>query len=289
CLAITSGMYEVALVLGVEKMTDLSSDSITEALMTAASEEERAAGLSFVGLYALLAQKYCHDFKVSTEVLSQVAIKNHFHASLNAKAHFPFEISRSAVLQSPMVADPLHLLDCSPISDGAAAVVLASEKFAKKLRRKHIFITGSAQATDTVSLSQRASLTSLLATKQAKQTAFNMAAVECSDVDFLEVHDCFTIAELLALEDLGFYPQGESWTAMSNGEVRLGGKKPVNLSGGLKACGHPVGATGVKQIVEVFNQLKQRAGQRQTRQARVGLTHNVGGSGGSSVVHILQV
>jgi acetyl-CoA C-acetyltransferase len=288
CLAIASGMYETALVVGVEKMTDLPPELVVDALMDAASGEERAAGLSFVGLYALLAKYYCEQFGIKAEDLSQAAVKNHFHASLNEKAHFSFEIKKEDVAASPMVSSPLRLLDCSPISDGAAAVVLSSKTFAKKLKRKQVFIIGSAQATDTLSLSQRSSLLSLEATRQAKDKAFTQAGVACEDINLMEVHDCFSVAEILALEDLGFYPKGEGWQPVGNGEARLGGKRPVNLSGGLKACGHPVGATGVKQIVEIFNQIERRAGKRQTKKATVGLAHNVGGSGGTAVVHILS-
>ena len=288
CLAIASGEYKTALVIGAEKMTDAFSPQTAMALMGAGSEEERQAGLSFVGLYALMAQKYLADFGASQEDLAWVAVKNHFHGSLNHLAQFPFEITLEQVLKSPMVADPLKLLDCSPISDGAAGLVLASERWAKKLRKKNIWITASVQTSGTLSLAARESLTSIAATKEAGKRAKKQAGIEGRDVSLLEVHDCFTIAEILALEDLGIYKEGEGFVAVRNGEVRIGGKRPVNLSGGLKACGHPVGATGVKQIVEIYNQLKGRGGKKQIKKAKVGLAHNVGGTGGTATVHILQ-
>jgi acetyl-CoA C-acetyltransferase len=287
-LAIASGEYEVALVIGAEKMTDLSASETVAALMEAGSEEERQAGLSFVGLYALMAQKYINEYGASEKDLANVAVKNHFHASLNEKAQFPYEITLKQVLASPVVASPLKLLDCSPVTDGAAAVVLASEKFAKKRSKKNIWITASVQTGETLSLSGRKSLTGLLATERAVRKAKDQAGVKNKEIDFLEVHDCFTIAEILALEDLGFYPKGEGYLAVRNGEVKIGGKRPVNLSGGLKACGHPVGATGVKQIVEIYNQLRGRGGKRQVENAKLGLAHNVGGTGGTVTVHVLQ-
>lgn len=288
CLAIESGQYEVALVVGAEKMTDLSSEDIAQALMSAASEQERQAGLSFPGLYALMAQAYMHKFGAQEKDLAEVAVKNHYHASLNPKAQYPFEITLSDVLQSNLVSSPLKLLDCSPISDGAAALILCSEDFALKVKKNPVFIVGSGQTSDTLSLSKRASLTELLSTQKAAKKAFAQAKLERKDIDFLEVHDCFTIAEILAIEDLGFYPKGRGFEAAAKSETKLGGNLPVNLSGGLKACGHPVGATGVKQVVEVYTQLNHLAGERQLKGASVGLTHNVGGTGGTAVVHILR-
>lgn len=288
CLAINSGQYETALVIGAEKMTDLSGEEIARGLMSAASLEEQQSGFSFVGLYALMAKQYLEEFSARREDLALPAVKNHFHASLNKKAQFPFLISLEQVLQSPLIADPLHLLQCSPISDGAAALVLASHRFAKKIGQKQTFITASSQANDVLSLSKRKSLTTLESTQKAGLTAYQQAGLDPKDLSLLEVHDCFSIAEILALEDLGIYKKGEGYLALRNGEVKLGGKRPVNVSGGLKACGHPVGATGVKQIVEIVNQLKERVGKRQVKKALTGLAHNIGGTGGTAVVHILQ-
>jgi len=287
-LAILSGQVETALVIGAEKMTDQPAEEIAQALMAAASPEEQAAGLTFPGLYALLAQEYLREFSATETDLAQVAVKNHHHASFNPKSHFPFPVTLDQVLSSSPIADPLKLLDCSPVSDGAAAVVLAGPSWVKRKSQKNgIAIIGSGQASDVLGLSQRRSLLELAATRQAAQIAFLQAGAEVKDVSLAEVHDCFTIAEILALEDLGFYKKGEGHVVEGNGEVKLGGKRPINTSGGLKACGHPVGATGVKQVVEAVWQLREAAGKRQVPHPHLALTHNVGGSGGTCVVHLL--
>jgi acetyl-CoA C-acetyltransferase len=287
-LAILSGEAETALVVGAEKMTDQPAEEIAQALMAAASPEEQEAGLTFPGLYALLAQEYLRAFGATERDLAQVAVKNHHHASLNPRSHFPFPVTLNQVLASSPIADPLKLLDCSPVSDGAAAVVLASSAWVKRRAQKNgISIVGSGQASDVLGLSERRSLVELAATRQAAHKALSAAGAEAKDVSVAEVHDCFTIAEILALEDLGFYKKGEGYVVEGNGEVRLGGKRPINTSGGLKACGHPVGATGVKQIVETVWQLREAAGKRQVPHPRLALTHNVGGSGGTCVVHLL--
>jgi acetyl-CoA C-acetyltransferase len=287
CLAINSGEYSTALIVGAEKLTDLDSSKVSSGLMTAADISEQDCGLSFVGLYALMAQSYLDKFKAKDEDLAYPAFKNHFHASLNPKAHFPFKISLEKITQSPVIASPLRLLECSPLSDGAAAVVLADPKKFKK-KGKKVFITGSGQASQSLSLEKRKSLVEIAASKKAAETAYSQAGVEVKDLSLLEVHDCFSIAEIMALEDLGLFPKGEGFKQIKNGVVRLGGRIPVNVSGGLKACGHPVGATGVKQVVEIFNQLKKRGGQKQVKNPKLGLAHNVGGTGGTAVVHILQ-
>ncbi len=281
--AILSGLYETVLVVGAEKMTDASLCEITTALMGAGSQEERMAGLTFPALYALMARSHMEQFGTTREQMAQVAVKNHFHASLNDNAHFPFAVSLEKVLGSPDVCYPFTLFDASPISDGAAAVILT-----KKSIKKGILITGSAVATDTIGLAQRASLTGLSATKIASQKALQQSGVSLSDIDVLEVHDCFTIAEIMAMEDLGFCAKGEGGQFVASGQTKLGNSMPVNTSGGLKACGHPVAATGVKQIVEIVHQLRGDMGARQVKGAKVGLTHNVGGTGATVVVHILE-
>lgn len=281
--AILSGMYDTVLVVGVEKMTDASLCEITTALMGAGSEEERIAGLTFPALYALMARSHMEQFGTTREHMAQVAVKNHFHASLNDKAHFPFAVSLEKVLGSPDVCYPFTLFDASPISDGAAAVILT-----KKSVKKSVVITGSAVATDTIGLSLRKNLTTLAATKLASEKALQQSGVSLSDIDVLEVHDCFTIAEIMAMEDLGFCAKGEGGQFIASGHTRLGNKMPVNTSGGLKACGHPVAATGVKQIVEIVDQLRGGMGARQVKGAKVGLAHNVGGTGATVVVHVLQ-
>lgn len=281
--SLLAGTYTNALVVGVEKMTDTAISDITSALMGAGSEAERKAGLTFPGLYALMAKAHMQQFGTTREHLAQVAVKNHHHASLNEKAQFPFEVSLEKALNSPCICDPFTLFDASPITDGAAAVVLSS-----KPTEKGVCITGSAVATDTVDLCSRKSLTEIAATKTACQKALKQAGVEIKDIKVAEVHDCFTIAEIMAMEDLGFCDKGDGGKYIHSGATKLGGKIPVNTSGGLKACGHPVGATGVKQMVEITQQLQKQSGSRQVKGAKVGLTQNVGGTGGTVVVHILQ-
>lgn len=280
-LAVESGRYKTALVIGVEKMTDVSSQEIAEALMGAASSEaERKSGVTFPGLYALMTRVYLDKFGLEPAVLNGVAVKNHDHASLNELAHLPFCISEAEVEASAMVAEPLRLLHCSPISDGAAAVVL--RRSGKNKQGKKVWLVGSGQASDSISLTKRQSLTQLKATYLAAKEALAEAKVEIKDMDVLEVHDCFSIAEVLAVEDLGLANKGEGlvWLRKHGGMI--------NTSGGLKACGHPVGATGVKQVVEVARQLRGELDQRQVKGARLGLTHNVGGSGGTAVIHVLS-
>ena len=260
------------LVVGVEKMTDKSNGEIAAALMGAASNEERCGGLSFVGLYALMARRYMEIFGASKKDLARVAVKNHRQAMKNDKAQFRKEITEEMVVSAIRVAEPLGLLDCSPISDGAAAVVIGKDE-------GEVEIAASEIATDSLGLSKRESLTELKATKEAAKKAYQVAGVEPSDIEIAEVHDCFTIAEILALEDLGFSKKGKGYKGV---------KKSINTSGGLKACGHPVGATGVKQVVEIYRQLAGKAGERQVEGVKLGLAHNVGGTGGTVVVTILR-
>ena len=286
--SIRSGRYKKVLVVGAEKMSDLSGFEISSALMEAGDEEwEMPYGATFAGLYALITRCYMERYKISEKHLALVSVKNHYHASLNPNAHFQQLVTIEDVLNSAPVASPLKLLDCSPVSDGAAAVVLADQDSAKP--KVSIYLLGSGSATDTLALSERASYTSLPAVEKAAKSAYKEASLTPGDIDLAEVHDCFTIAEILAMEDLGFYPHGKTARALENKETTLGGKLPVNLSGGLKGCGHPVGATGVKQVVEIVNQLRGTAGKRQIKKADYGLVHNVGGTGATSVVHILGI
>ncbi len=307
-MSVLSGQYETVAVLGVEKMSDHKPEDVARALMGAGSEEERRAGASFPALYALLARAHMQAYGTTEKELASVAVKNHYHARLNPNAQFRSRITVDQVLKSPCVADPLRLLMCSPISDGAAAVIIANDKSAVRSGRqqtknnKRINIAASAVVTDSLGLSGRASLTELRATQQAARQAYKQAGVEPKDIDVAEVHDCFTIAEILAMEDLGFYEKGSAAGAIARGETALndsGTRKEsanhplrkrlvVNPSGGLKGCGHPVGATGVKQVVELVDQLLGRAGDRQVNGATVGLAHNVGGSGATAVIHILK-
>lgn len=284
--SILASRYKTVLVLGIEKMTDSSSDEVTAGLMAAGSDEERQAGLTFPGIYALMAQAYMDKYKISERALASVSVKNHFHGSLNEKAQFRRKITEDDVMNSGRIADPLKLLDCSPISDGASAAVISSE-ISKK--GNPVFITASHVDTDTLALHERQSFTTLSSVINSSKKAYEEAGVKPSDIDVAEIHDCFSIAEIIAVEDLGFSKKGEGASDIKAGKYTIGkGKIITNPSGGLKACGHPVGATGIKQIVEITQQLRGEAGERQVKNASIGLTHNVGGSGAVAAVHILR-
>jgi len=289
-IEVASGLSEVVLAAGVEKMTDLSTDAVTEVLATAADQEYEAFhGVTFPGLYAMMARAHMDRYGTTEEQLAAVAVKNHRHGSLNPAAHFRNRITLEDVYRSILVADPLRVLHCSPISDGAAAVVLCPLERARKVCRKPIVrVAGVGQATDTLALYRRRDLTRLEAAERSARAAYRMAGMEPRDVHVAEVHDCFTISEIILVEELGFVERGKGGQAAPSGLTALGGRIPVNPSGGLKAKGHPVGATGVAQVCELVQQLRGEAGERQVEGARVGLAQNMGGSGGSSVVHILE-
>jgi acetyl-CoA C-acetyltransferase len=288
-LAVASGYHDIVIAGGAEKMTDVDTDDTTKVLAAAADREwEGIMGATFPGIYAMIARLHMHRYGTTSEQLAAVSVKNHFNASMNPRAQYQNHITVEDVLNSTMVADPLHLLDCSPITDGAAAVILAPAETAARYTDTPVYVKASAQASSSISLHDRADITTLDATVAAARKAFEMAKLTPKDVDVAEVHDCFTIAEILAIEDLGFFKKGEGGSATEEGVTALGGEIPVNTSGGLKACGHPVGATGVKQVVEIVEQLLGEAGKRQVDGAEIGLTHNVGGSGGTAVVHILS-
>lgn len=286
-MAVGSGCHDVVIAGGVEKMTDVSVDVTTDVLAAAADREwEGIMGATFPGLYALIAKRHCYEFGTTREQLASVAVKNHHNATMNPKAQYRNEITIEQVERSDMVADPLHLLDCSPITDGAAAVVVVPAKMARKYTDTPIYIRASAQASGSLALHDRPSLTTIDATVECAKKAYKMARIKSSDIDFAEVHDCFTIAEICAIEDLGFTPKGTGGKFTQDGCTAIGGKIPVNTSGGLKAKGHPVGATGIAQAVEAVLQLRGEAGKRQLDGPEYGLTQNIGGSGATAVVHI---
>jgi len=287
-IAVASEYHDIVISAGIEKMTDVGPEKAMDALAAAADREwEAAVGATFPGLYAMMARAHMNEFGTTREQLAQVAVKNHYHGSMNPKAQFRNRITIDAVISSPLVADPLRLFDCSPITDGAAAVILVPAERAREFTDTPIYVKAAAQASDTISLHDRRSLTSIDATRIAADRAFKTARLQRSNIDVAEVHDCFTIAEIMAIEDLAFFEKGRGGPATLAGETAIGGKIPINTSGGLKACGHPVGATGIKQAVEIVEQLRGDAGKRQVEGAEVGLTHNVGGTGGTVVVHIL--
>ncbi len=291
-LEVASGASDIVLVGGVEKMNDVSGDQATYALATASDQEwEAFNGVTFPGLYAMMAVAHMHQYGTTPEQLAAVAVKNHFNGSMNPLAQFPQKITVETVLNSVLVADPLHILDCSPITDGAAALILVPADQAAKFGngKPAARIAGFGSATDSIGLHDRKNLAALDAVARAAQAAYKMAGKTPADIDLCEVHDCFTISEIMAIEALGFVEQGQGGKAAVSGETAIGGRIPVNASGGLKSKGHPVGATGVAQAVEVVEQLRGACGPRQVEGAKVGLTQNMGGSGGSAVVHILEV
>lgn len=287
--AINSGLHDLVVVGGVEKMTDVLTERSTQNLATAADQEwEAFLGMTFPGLYAMMARRHMHDYGTTREQLALVSVKNHSNAKDNPYAQYHFDVTVEDVLSSPMVADPLRLLDCSPITDGAACIVLASEAKAKEYGNASVYITGSGQASSTIALHSRDNLAVVDATINAGKEAYKRAGVGPKDIDVAEVHDAFTIGEILAIEGLGFTEIGNGGKITEEGVTQRDGDLPINTSGGLKAKGHPVGATGVAQAIEIALQLKGEAGKRQVDDAEVGLTHNVGGSGGTAVVHILE-
>lgn len=288
-LSIASGMNDVVVAGGIEKMNDVGGTAATEILATASDQEwEAFFGATFPGIYAMIATRHMYEYGTTKEQLAQVAVKNHANGALNPYAHYQSEISLEAVLKATIVAEPLGLMDCSPVSDGAASLVLCAAEKAKKYTEKPIKIIGSGQASDTLALHARRDICTLDATVYAAKMAYKQANLTPKDIDFAEVHDCFTIAEICAIEDLGFVEKGKGGKAIDNNITTLDGSLPVNTSGGLKAKGHPVGATGVAQIVELTLQLRGDAGKRQLKDAKIGLAHNVGGSGATCVVHILE-
>ena len=288
-LAVASGMYDVVAVGGIEKMTEVSTEEAAIALGGAGDQEtELFHGASFPAIYALMARAHMKEYGTTEEQLAMCAVKNHANAMHNEYAQYHREITVEDVMKSGPVSTPLKLLDCSPITDGSAAVILAANDVAKKVCENPVEIVASAQASDTLALASRASLSETRATKKAAEDAYMMAGVKADDVDLAEVHDCFTIAEILAIEGLGFFKKGEGGKATERGDTKIGGRVAVNTSGGLKAKGHPVGATGVAQAVEAYMQLRGTAGGRQVKDAKLALTHNVGGSGATSVVHLYR-
>jgi acetyl-CoA C-acetyltransferase len=288
-MEVAAGLSDMVLAGGVEKMTDVDGSAATYALGTAADQEyEGYHGITFPGLYALIAVAHMEKYGTTRKQLAEVSVKNHANGSKNPLAQYPFKVTVEDVLNSVKVADPLRILDCSPITDGAGAVILCPAETARKKNLPVIKVIGSGHATDAISLAQRKDVTWLEATYQAAKQAYAMADKQPEQIDFFEVHDCFTIAEICVMEALGLVEKGGGGPAVEKGETTLEGRMPVNPSGGLKAKGHPVGATGIAQAVEVVKQLRGEAGERQIAGARTALTQNMGGSGGSTVVHIFE-
>lgn len=289
-LSIASGMDDIVIVGGMEKMNDVSGASATGTLATAADQEwEAFFGVTFPGLYALIATRHMYEYGTTKEQLAQVAVKNHANGVLNPYAQYQREITLEQAVNATPVAYPLGLLDCSPVTDGAAAIVLCAAEKAKKYTDCPVKIIGSGQGSDTLALHGRRDICTLDATIHAANMAYKQANLKPKDINVAEVHDCFTIAEICAIEDLGFVKKGDGGKAIGNNITPRDGSLPVNTSGGLKAKGHPVGATGVAQVIEIVLQLQGRAEKRQIKNANIGLAHNVGGSGATCTVHIMEV
>ena len=288
-LAIMSGLYDVVAVGGVEKMTHRTTSDVTEYLAMASDfPMEQWNGITFPSIFALMATAHMNQYGTTEEQMAMVAVKNHHNGCLNPKAHIQSEITVKQVMESRPVAVPLKLFDCSPISDGASCLVITKPRLAKRFAEIPVDIVGTGQASDTIGLYERDKLTSMQAGRFAAKQAYKMANMTPRKIDIAEVHDCFTIAEIIAYEDLGFCSPGEGGKLVEEEETQLSGRIPVNTSGGLKAKGHPVGATGAAQACEIYLQLTGQADRRQVKGASIGLTHNVGGSGATGVVHIYR-
>jgi acetyl-CoA C-acetyltransferase len=289
-ISVGSGLYDFILVGGVEKMNSVDTPRVTEYLAQAADwETEAKIGATFPSMFALMATRHMHDYGTTREQISQVAVKNHSNGAKNPDAHMQKEITlEKAAKSTVLVAEPLNLYDCSLITDGAAAVVVCASDLAAQYTNNPIDVIGHGQASDSFCMYQKKDITRFEATIAAGRRAFEMAQISSDDVDVVEVHDCFTIAEIIAIEDLGFCKKGQGGPFTIEGMTAIGGKIPVNTSGGLKSKGHPVGATGVAQVAELVLQLRDQAGPRQVKDAEIALAHNLGGSGASCVVHILQ-
>ncbi|MDQ1473908.1 MAG: acetyl-CoA C-acetyltransferase [Bryobacterales bacterium] len=287
-MAVSSGIYDCVMVLGVEKMTSQSTARVTEILCGAGDwAEEMRAGSTFPSLFAMIARRHMHDFGTTREHLAAVAVKNHENGALNPDAQMRKVITLEQAMNSKPIAEPLNLYDCSLISDGAAAVIISAGDRARRYTDKPVSVLGIAQASDHVALDQKADITTFPAVQRAARKAYAMAGLGPQEIDFAELHDCFTIAELVAMEDLGFVGRGRAGFFTADGGSRRNGALPINASGGLKSKGHPVGATGIAQICDVVQQLRGEAGERQLKRHSIGLAQNLGGSGGTCVVTIL--
>jgi acetyl-CoA C-acetyltransferase len=286
---IAAGFYDCVLALGVEKITHTGTTQSTT-LFSYCSDffYEGGNGASFPGLFASIARVYMTTHKANEEDLAYVAVKNHENGILNPKAHVRKKITVDDVMKSPVVASPLKLYDCCPFSDGASAVILCNEGFAKKSQKPYVEVIGSGRGASPAAVQAREDITTIPSTILAAKQAYKMAGITPKDIDFAEVHDCFTIAEIIDIEDLGFFPKGTAARAVTEGATQRNGEIPINPSGGLKSKGHPIGATGIGQVVEVFEQFTGKAGERTVKNAETALTHNFGATGASAAVHIFK-
>lgn len=287
-MAVAAGVYDLALVVGVEKMTSQPTPRVSEILGSAGDcGGEIRAGNTFASLFAMIARRHMHQFGTTREHLAAVAVKNHANGALNPYAHMRKAITLEQALAGRPVAEPLTLYDCSLVSDGAAAVLLAPAARASEFTSRPVRVLGIAQASDRLALDEKPDITTFPAVRRAAEQAYRMAGLGPGDIRFAELHDCFTIAEIVALEDLGFCGRGQGGPCTAEGRTALSGERPINPSGGLKSKGHPVGATGTAQICDVVEQIRCEAGDRQVTHPTIGLAQNLGGSGASCVVTIL--
>jgi acetyl-CoA C-acetyltransferase len=285
---VAAGIYDLVMVVGVEKMTSQSTARTTEILASAGDlAGEVRAGSTFASLFAMIARRHMYQFGTKKEHLAAVAVKNHAAGALNPDAHMRKNITLEQALAGRPIADPLGLYDCSLISDGASAVILAPLERAAEFTEQPVQVLGIAQASDYVALDEKEDITTFGAVRRAAEKAYRMAGVGPQDIEFAELHDCFTIAEIIATEDLGFVTRGCGGPYAMEGHTGLKGSRPINASGGLKSKGHPVGATGVAQICDLVQQIRGEAGPRQVARHSLGLAENLGGSGASCVVSIL--
>jgi acetyl-CoA C-acetyltransferase len=288
--SVAAGLNDLVLVAGVEKMTSQTTPKVTEILAGAGDTcGEVRAGATFPALFAMIARRHMYQYGTTREQLAAVAVKNHANGALNPLAHMRKVITMEQALKGKPIAEPLTVYDCSLISDGAAAVMIAPLERAREFTNKPVRVLGIAQTSDYVALDQKEDITTLSAVVRAAQKAYKMAGVTANDIEFAEVHDCFTIAEILATEDLGFVKKGEGGPYALAGHTCLKGERPINASGGLKSKGHPVGATGTGQICDLVQQLRGEAGERQLERHSLGLAQNLGGSGATAVVTVLSV
>jgi acetyl-CoA C-acetyltransferase len=286
--AVAAGIYDVVVVGGVEKMTSQPTPRVAEILAGAGDMSgEMRAGATFPALFAMIARRHMYQYGTTREQLAAVSVKNHANGAKNPLAHMRKVVTLEQVLAGKPVAEPLTVYDCSLVSDGAAAVVICAEERAAEFTAKPVMVLGISQTSDRVALDEKDDITTLQAVRTSAEKAYRMAGVRAADIQFAELHDCFTIAEILACEDLGFVPKGEGGPYEQSGATCLRGARPVNASGGLKAKGHPVGATGVGQICDVAMQIRGEAGELQVARNQIGLAQNLGGSGATSVVTIL--
>jgi acetyl-CoA C-acetyltransferase len=289
-LAVAAGVYDIVLIGGVEKMTHRETEVVTTGIASAADVEmEVNLGVTFPSIFAMMANRYFYEYGDVREAMAMCAVQNHDNALLNPDAQMQKKITVEQVKNGIPVAHPLTVFDCSLVTDGSAFLVLAASDIADKLvGKKAIEVIGSGHAGDTLTAATKRSLTTLQATVFAAKQAYEMAKVCPANIDFAEVHDCFTITQILNIEDLGFFAKGQGGKAVLEGKTALNGIKPINTSGGLKAKGHPIGATGISQIYEVVTQLRGDAGPRQVQKADIGLTHNIGGTAATCVVNIFK-